>query len=58
MNKEKLTNTAYNGLRLTNQLDKTHEDVEVQIFLMADAAACAIAGHSAPNGCYNIEPVL
>ena len=52
------TEKAYNGLRLANQLNKAHEDVEVRIFLMADAAACAVAGHSAPNGCYNIEPVL
>lgn len=34
---------AYNGLRLANQLNKAHEDVEVRIFLMADAASCANA---------------
>lgn len=49
---------AYNGLRLANQLNKAHEDVEVRIFLMADAASCAVAGQVTPNGYYNIERML
>ncbi len=52
------TEKAYNGLRLANQMGKDHENVEVRIFLMADAASCAIAGQSTPNGYYNIERML
>lgn len=52
------TEKAYNGLRLANQLNKAHENVEVRIFLMADAAACAVAGQNTPNGYYNIERML
>lgn len=52
------TEKAYNGLRLANQLNKAHEDVEVRIFLMADAAACAVAGQTTPNGYYNIERMM
>lgn len=52
------TEKAYNALRLANQLGKEHENVEVRIFLMADAAACAIAGQVTPNGYYNIERML
>jgi len=40
------TEKAYNGLRLANQLNKVDEDVEVRIFLMADAASCAVAGQN------------
>jgi uncharacterized protein involved in oxidation of intracellular sulfur len=52
------TEKAYNGLRLANQLNKAHEEAEVRIFLMADAAACALAGQNTPNGYYNIERML
>lgn len=52
------TEKAYNGLRLANQLNKAHNDVEVRIFLMADAAACALSGQNTPNGYYNIERML
>lgn len=52
------TEKAYNGLRLANQLNKAHEDVAVRIFLMADAAACAVAGQTTPNGYYNIERMM
>jgi uncharacterized protein involved in oxidation of intracellular sulfur len=40
------------------QLGKEHEDVEVRVFLMADAANCAIANQLTPNGYYNIERML
>lgn len=49
---------AYNALRLASQLNKAHENVEVRIFLMADAALCAIAGQNTQNGYYNIERML
>ena len=52
------TENAYNGIRLANQLNKVHEDVEVRIFLMADAASCAVAGQTTPNGYYNIERMM
>lgn len=52
------TEKAYNGLRLANQLNKAHDDVEVRIFLMADAASCAVAGQITPNGYYNIERMM
>ncbi len=52
------TEKAYNGLRLANQLNKAHEEVEVRIFLMADAASCALAGQTTPNGYYNIERMM
>jgi uncharacterized protein involved in oxidation of intracellular sulfur len=52
------TEKAYNALRLAMQLGKEHEDVEVRVFLMADAANCAIANQNTPNGYYNIERML
>lgn len=52
------TEKAYNALRLANQLGKDHETVEVRIFLMADAATCAIANQNTPNGYYNIERMM
>ena len=52
------TEKAYNALRLANQLGKDHETAEVRIFLMADAAGCAAANQTTPNGYYNIERML
>ncbi len=52
------TEKAYNALRIANQLNKEHSDIEVRIFLMADAANCAIANQVTPNGYYNIERML
>ncbi|MBI2794646.1 MAG: DsrE family protein [Ignavibacteria bacterium] len=52
------TEKAYNALRLANQLGKDHEQVAVRIFLMADAAGCAVANQSTPNGYYSIERML
>ena len=49
---------AYNGLRLANQLGKEHDDVEVSIFLMADATFCAVPNQTTPNGFYNIERMI
>ncbi len=40
------------------QLGKDHEDVEVRVFLMADATNCALANQNIPNGYYNIERML
>jgi len=52
------TEKAYNALRLANQLGKDHETVEVRIFLMADAASCAVANQTTSNGYYNIEKMM
>jgi len=52
------TEKAYNALRLAMQLGKDHPDTEVRVFLMADAANCALAGQNTPNGYYNIERML
>lgn len=52
------TEKAYNALRIANQLGKDHKSVEVRIFLMADAAACAIDGQTTPNGYYNIGRMM
>ncbi len=51
------TERSYNGLRLALQLAK-QDDVQVRVFLMADAAACARAGQTTPNGYYNLERML
>lgn len=48
---------SYNGLRLASSLAK-QEGTSVSVFLMGDAAACAVAGQSTPNGYYNIERML
>jgi uncharacterized protein involved in oxidation of intracellular sulfur len=52
------TEKAYNALRIANQLNKEHPDVEVRIFLMADAVNCAVANQTTPNGYYNLERML
>ncbi|MBN8585036.1 MAG: DsrE family protein [Ignavibacteria bacterium] len=48
----------YNGLRLAMQIQKDFPGEEVRIFLMADAAACAKAGQTTPNGYYNVERMI
>ncbi|MDP2412463.1 DsrE/DsrF/TusD sulfur relay family protein [Daejeonella sp.] len=52
------TEKAFNALSIANQLNKENPDVEVRIFLIADAANCAIASQITPNGYYNIERML
>lgn len=52
------TEKAYNALRLAIQLGKDYENVETRVFLMADAASCALADQNTPNGYYNIERML
>jgi len=53
------TEKAYNALRIANQLGKDYrDDIEVRIFLMADAATCALTGQETPDGYYNIERML
>ncbi len=52
------TERVYNGLRLAMNLQAKHEEVELTVFLMADAANAAKAGQQTPNGYYNIERML
>ena len=52
------TEKAYNAFRLANQIVKDHEQLTVRIFLMADAASCAVANQTTPNGYYNIERMM
>ena len=52
------TEKAYNALRLAMALQKDHPNVELLIFLMADAVTCAIPNQNTPQGYYNIERML
>jgi uncharacterized protein involved in oxidation of intracellular sulfur len=50
---------AYNALRMAMTLQKEHgENVELNIFLLADAVTCALPNQNTPNGYYNIERML
>jgi uncharacterized protein involved in oxidation of intracellular sulfur len=46
---------AYNALRMAMTLQREHSDVEVRIFLMADAVTCALPNQTTAQGYYNIE---
>ncbi|MFZ2854422.1 MAG: DsrE family protein [Rhodocyclaceae bacterium] len=48
---------AYNALRLAGVL-AGRGDLQVRIFLMADAVGCAKAGQKVPEGYYNIQLML
>ncbi|NNN14220.1 MAG: hypothetical protein HKL81_10795 [Acidimicrobiaceae bacterium] len=52
------TERVYNGLRLAINLLTKHEQVDLQIFLMGDAASAAKSGQITPNGYYNVERML
>lgn len=49
---------SYNGLRLAQSLIKTNSELDLTVFLMADAVGCAKAGQKPPSGYYNIEVML
>lgn len=48
---------SYNGLRHALAVAK-QDDVDVRVFLMADATTCALAGQKTPEGYYSIERML
>lgn len=52
------TEKAYNALRMAIQIQKDFPESKVRIFLMADAATCALPNQTTPNGYYNIERML
>ena len=47
----------YNALRLAGALAK-REDVELRVFLLGDAVACAVAGQQLPEGHYHLDRML
>jgi uncharacterized protein involved in oxidation of intracellular sulfur len=49
---------CYNALRLAHALLKKDPEIEITIFLMADAVIAAKAGQKTPDGYYNIERML
>ena len=51
------TERSYNGLRLALSLAREQE-VELRVFLMADAVRCAQRGQQTPQGYYNVERML
>jgi uncharacterized protein involved in oxidation of intracellular sulfur len=49
---------AYNALRLGMAMQAADSNVEVRIFLMADAVTSALPNQTTPTGYYNIERML
>jgi len=49
---------AYNALRLAMAMQAGNSEVEVRIFLMADAVTCALPNQTTPQGYYNVERML
>jgi uncharacterized protein involved in oxidation of intracellular sulfur len=47
----------YNALRLAGALSK-HDAVELRVFLLGDAVACAICGQQLPEGHYHLDRML
>ena len=47
----------YNALRLAGALGR-REEVELRVFLLGDAVACAVAGQTLPEGHYHLDRML
>jgi len=47
----------YNALRLASAVAK-RDDVEVRVFLLGDAVACAVAGQRLPDGHYHLDRMI
>lgn len=52
------TERSYNGLRLAKSLIKNDPELELTVFLMADAVNCARREQQTPSGFYNLELML
>ena len=52
------TERSYNALRVAKSLIKHDPEIELTLFLMADAVTCARKGQKPPSGYYNIEIML
>jgi uncharacterized protein involved in oxidation of intracellular sulfur len=48
----------YQALRLADAMLQVEEDVELTVYLTADAVLCAKKGQQTPDGYYNIERML
>jgi uncharacterized protein involved in oxidation of intracellular sulfur len=51
------TERSYNALRLALALTKSEADT-LAVFLIGDAASCAVEGQATPSGYYNLERML
>jgi len=49
---------TYNALRLAGVLLTAEPDLDLTLFLLGDAVACAKGGQSTPQGYYNVERML
>jgi uncharacterized protein involved in oxidation of intracellular sulfur len=52
------TERCYNALRLAHGLLKNDPQLEVTVFLMADAVVAGRKGQNTPDGYYNMERML
>jgi len=52
------TEKAYNALRMGITLLNDQENIDLRIFLLADAVSCALPNQNTPTGFYNIERML
>jgi uncharacterized protein involved in oxidation of intracellular sulfur len=52
------TERAYNAFRLASNLVKKEPGLELRIFLVGDAAACAKGDQMVPTGYYNIARMV
>ena len=48
----------FQALRLADALLKIEEDLDLTVYLTADAVLCAKSGQQTPDGYYNIERML
>lgn len=51
------TERSYNGLRLAGSLAR-RDDVELKVFLFADAVGCALPNHKVPDGYYHLDRMV
>ena len=51
------TERSFNGLRQALALSKL-EDVDLRVFLVGDAVACAMANQQLPQGYYNVQRMI
>jgi uncharacterized protein involved in oxidation of intracellular sulfur len=49
---------TYNALRLAGTLMQVEPELELTVFLLGDATACARVGQTTPQGYYNVERML
>jgi len=52
------TERCFNGLRLSLNLLKMDEDLELTVFLIGDSVLCAKSDQLTPNGYYNLGRML